>query len=218
MASVMLLGTAVDAWTDWKYDADMSTNRFGVFEPLLDANERYLPLLKGGFSTGFGETMDIIFRIVDQTAAETLNKDIVALLSSPDWRPHIVAIVTMYVARDSCEPDTFDAAWMALHGGSWVSPQICLVLSLIDPGFGDRALRMITASTEIVPDAGLSIIHSHVAQGPAGVDRESTKLHKALRYCLDGTQTGEGGDYDGGGIAHIWRQYFLQYFESDRQA
>jgi hypothetical protein len=95
---------------------------------------RYLVLLNLGSVTDSVEAL----RVIGACAAE--EADIAALLADANWRPHLVACAAI-LQRAGDPAALVEALWRRLAGGSWVSPQIAATLSLVDPGFGARALR-----------------------------------------------------------------------------
>ena len=56
----------------------------------------------------------------------------------PNWRFHIIAGVAVLYRRDA---DLVEDLWQTIDNGSFVSPQLCAVASIIDPNFRENAER-----------------------------------------------------------------------------
>jgi hypothetical protein len=90
-------------------------------------------------------------RIVrEAVGAQEVEPTIRAMLADPNWRPNLVAAVAVLFLP----PDGRLAAplWQALDEGSWVSPQLAVVLSLHDPGFAEAAIRRAWRQCPMTPE------------------------------------------------------------------
>lgn len=143
-----------------------------------------------------------------------------AMFRDTNWRPHLVACVTLLLEPSgSVEPSLLDALWETLNAGSWVSPQLVVVASLLDPAFADRSGARLRAGCPISTPR-LTAAQRHHAMGP-GIDvlrsgKEAGALI-AMRQQLDPPllqpatndprldellQTAD----DGGALAVAWRR------------
>jgi hypothetical protein len=63
------------------------------------------------------------------------------MLQGRNWRPHLVASVAVLLSPDRVSYAS--ALWRTFDYGSWVAPQLAVVLYLSDPEFGREARRRI---------------------------------------------------------------------------
>ncbi len=198
-------------------------NEFGVFAPVFESAHGYLALLH----LSAEDSTDAV-RLVRQCAVADIDRSAtLGLLRDLNWRPTLVAAV----AAAFLPPDSriADALWHRFDSGSWVVPQIAIVLSAIDPDFQTQARRRLEAhcpldSTDL---RALTMIERHSAAGPAGGTERSAKAASALENIVAAifpqpvwlapiVATSEhqalvASDIDaGGGIAQRWGERFTQ--------
>ncbi len=198
-------------------------NEFGVFAPVFESPHGYLALLHLS-----AEDSTEAVRLVRQCAVADIDRSaILGLLGDVNWRPTLVAAV----AAAFLPPDSriTDALWHRFDSGSWVVPQVAVVLSVVDPEFQTHARRRLEAhcpldSTEL---RALTMIERHSAAGPAGGAERSAKAASALEKIVAAISpqpvwlssivaTSEhqalvASDVDAGGeIAQRWGERFIQ--------
>lgn len=109
-----------------------------AFEPLF-TDAQYLSLL-GPSSPD--RTLVLLKAAIE--ASTDLDADLVALLGDLNWRPALVAATAIVMAPAlgpaRVGPATMEALWARLDAGSWVAPQLLVVLARVDPRFEERAL------------------------------------------------------------------------------
>ena len=198
-------------------------NEFGVFAPVFESPHGYLALLH----LSAEDSTDAV-RLVRQCAVADIDRSsILGLLRDLNWRPTLVAAVAAaFLPSDS--RITY-ALWHRLDSGSWVVPQIAVVLSAVDPDFQTQARRRLEAhcpidSTEL---RALTVIERHSAAGPAGGTERSAKAASALENIVAAISPQPGwlapivttpehqalvaSDVDAGGsIAQRWGERFTQ--------
>ena len=79
-------------------------------------------------------------------------------------------------------------AWRAFDSGSWVSPQLAAMLSLVDPDFATLAIDRLERGCPLSHDQDyeiLSELERHSAEGPSGGYLRSCKAAAALLALLD---------------------------------
>lgn len=156
---------------------------FGVFAPVFEsAAHGYLALL----NLSADDSADAV-RLVRQCAAADIDRSaILGLLSDLNWRPTLVAAV----AAAFPPPDTriTAALWHRFDAGSWVTPQIGVVLSAIDPDFLTHARERLEARCPVDHSGlrSLTTLERHSAAGPAGVTERSAKAASSLQSILFG--------------------------------
>jgi len=136
----------------------------------------YLELLN--FGEGSEAAIDLLVSIIDNHA--NFDREVIALLADFNWRPQLVGAVA--VAMQCATPRSIKGIWKALDMGSWVSPQLAAVASLVDNEFEAHARRRLEARCPIKPDrlTGTDWLLRHVAAGPESVDSHADKAMSAL--------------------------------------
>ena len=109
--------------------------------------------------------------------------DIIELLGDSNWRPHLVASVAIMISGYHSE--AVRLLWRRVDTGSWVTPQLCATLSLINPEFLQQARSRLVSGCPL--DATelreMDPAERHSAAGPAGILQRSSKAASAL-MCL----------------------------------
>jgi hypothetical protein len=199
------------------------SNEFGVFAPAFEPPHGYLALLH----LSAEDSSDAV-RLVRQCAVADIDRSaILGLLGDLNWRPTLVAAVAAALLPP--DPRITNALWHRLDSGSWVVPQIAVVLSGVDPDFQTQARRRLEAHCPL--DSNdlwvLSMIERHSAAGPGGDTERSAKAASALETIVAGISpqpawlapivaTSEhqalvASDVDAGGsIAQRWGERFTQ--------
>lgn len=154
--------------------------KFGPFARVFDRGELRVPghlVLMN--TTKPEETAVVVRRIEGVLQAGGYEGGLRALLSDVNWRPHLVGAVAMVLMDD---PLPFVAGlWQAVRHGSWMSPQLLLVLSAVDPDFwsacDDRAACWFDIQR---PPGAMSAAAAHSARGPGNVSSRAGKELSAL--------------------------------------
>jgi len=135
----------------------------------------YLTLLRPG-----AEASEAVDRIRDALNSSGALTEIVALLQDVNWRAQLVGAVALLVGER--KPELLKALWDAADQGSWVSPQLAAVASMVDSEFEEHARRRLEARCPINSSrlVGLDWAHRHFAAGPESVSTHSAKLLSAL--------------------------------------
>lgn len=148
---------------------------FGPFERIL---EGYLTLLH--LDRRASRVIAAIARIVRD--AHDSPPYIERMLADPDWRPQLIgAVATLCTPM----PSPFvPYLWNAVDRGSWVAPQIAVVLLLVDPRFAEAAKRRVMAGCTVIEPSIRSRLLRHVMTGPAPTPERSAKNLSALLGLL----------------------------------
>jgi hypothetical protein len=153
---------------------------FGTFAPVFETAHGYLALL----NLSADDSADAV-RLVRQCAVADTNRDsILSLLADLNWRPTLVAAVAAaFLPQDS---RITDALWHRVDAGSWVVPQIVVILATIDSGFELRARQRLEAHCPLDSSElrALTMVERHSAAGPAGGTERSAKTASVLETIL----------------------------------
>lgn len=155
-------------------------NDFGAFAPVFESAHGYLALL----NLSSDDSLEAV-RLVHRCAAIDPDRtSILALLSDLNWRPTLVAAVS--AAFMPLDTRILDALWHRFDAGSWVVPQIAVILATIDPAFQIQARQRLEAHCPL--DASelraLTMPERHSAAGPASGAQRSAKAASALQAIL----------------------------------
>ena len=152
---------------------------------------------------------------------------VLRMLRDINWRPNMVAAVSTYYRA---YPSTITQMWAALDAGSWVTPQLAVVLSIRDTEFTRQAIARLNRGCPVSDDPEYRVetaAAQHSAQGPAGSQGRSAKSASSLFAILQADSPDEpntialaddadlqrliANDVDrGGAIAISWRDKLLE--------
>ncbi len=110
---------------------------------------------------------------------------VITLLRDPSWGPQLVGAVATYASPFA---SAVTQAWRAFDSGSWVSPQLAAMLSLVDPDFATLAIDRLEQRCPLSHDQDyeiLSAMERAIAQGTSGGYLRSCKAAAALLALLD---------------------------------
>lgn len=105
-------------------------------------------------------------------------EDTLRLLDDRGWREHLGAALSFYLCPRR-HPAILRAIWKAMAGGSWVSPQLLVVLSQRDPDFGPRLEELLSQGVQM--EGSGDPMADHVHQGPGD---SSSRLGKIAAAAL----------------------------------
>lgn len=188
---------------------------FGNFAPLFGSGAPYLGLLHL-----MKPPIDLL-RSAILVSGDTLAEHIEPLLAHENWRPQLVGISAMLMAKNI---ESLPALWMAIDRPSWVSPQLTAAASLLDPTFETGARLRLERRCRLEIGSGHEAWtpERHSTLGPNSWFGHSAKLMTSLialygQMFPDSEWLAELGNepdvvelcasdtHDGGGIALEWR-------------
>jgi hypothetical protein len=157
---------------------NMSAVDFGPFNTAFESTGLDVP----GYLTLLNLQDDhaqlVIDRIAQALQAGRTQEWVTAMLTDFNWRPHLVAAMALLLDQ-SRSLDT-SPLWVAIDGGSWVTPQLVVTALFSDATFATKAAqRMETGCLIHVPPA-LDPILRHVATGPSGPTGRSGKMAASI--------------------------------------
>jgi hypothetical protein len=156
---------------------------FGAFSPVFETAHGYLALL----NLSADDSADAV-RLVRQCAATDVGRaSVLTLLADLNWRPTLVAAVA--AAFLPSDTGITEALWHRIDAGSWVVPQIAVVLAAIDPDFELHARQRLEAHCPLDSSElrALTMVERHSAAGPAGGTERSAKTVSVLQTLLSAT-------------------------------
>jgi len=117
----------------------------GPFAALFRDERGYVTLLSLGPEAL--PTLQFIADVVRQNPG--YRRSVLSLRRDPGWRLHLVAAIAVLLSRDPI--DLTLPLWEAMDHGSWVAPQLGVVLSICDPGFISHAKQRIAMGCPVAP-------------------------------------------------------------------
>lgn len=174
---------------------------------------------------------DTVVKVIELIREATLEQHseaaIIALMQDVNWRPHLVGSIAAYFRRSDLSRIQM---WRAMDAGSWVTPQIAAILSIICDDFVEYSIERLAAGCRLTNDQEYSVpnaLERHVAQGPAGDHQRSAKMASSLLAMLRTVHASDvrvglmennvalqnllaGDEDDSGALATSWRERFLE--------
>ena len=139
--------------------------------------------------------------LMSEYPREEVERDICLVLDATGWRPHLVACVALLCGYTT--PKTLWYLWRAIEADSWVSPQLVVTASLVDPEFANNA-EWILLSTHLQPKAA-GALGAMLAERLGPEDELPEDVEQAV-------QRGSAHPDDPAGIARTWKQAALRAF------
>ncbi len=117
----------------------------GIFNEFWDGvHPHHLPFLHPHDSPNLTISLQRLNAILEKNSESSILEGTRHLLADHNWRTHLVACFVLLRLSPQTRSALFDSFWERLTLGSWVSPQISVVLSLMDRDFkmkGEKVLR-----------------------------------------------------------------------------
>ena len=152
----------------------MAFEQFGPYASIFASGTSYLSLLR----LCSEETEPTIDRIQSALGKNAHAQGIHAMLSEPNWRPHLVAALAITLNRG--EFFNFNPLWCAIDAGSWVTPQLVVTALFSDPAFASQVVSRIETHCSVTPPQIGVMIERHSATGPAGLQERRAKMAASL--------------------------------------
>lgn len=183
--------------------------KLGVFDSFWDNQPNHLPLLR--LRTDMSEpkefnlkkSIQLIDQILDNQTPDEIYVDLVRMLADKNWRPHLVAFVTVLKLDPPEQQKYIGHLWKCLCIGTWVSPQLLVTLSKIDFNFDEKSAR-------ILKDSGIEQFSAaYLSEGEMNernftYEITTNKILNTLRYLKERTYDQDIDDDNGGDIAKGW--------------
>jgi hypothetical protein len=180
--------------------------KWGCFNPLFEAGAYYLPLLQLSTDATSGIAIRLIANIVREQPS--YREDVVALLDSPNWRTHLIASIAILLSGDSGH--FVPSLWATFDRGSWVAPQLAVVISICDLQFASHARQRLAGARSLAPQLSAKSVAS-LLQVLSTISSECQWAEQTKR--ASDVQTVLQADVDmSGKIAAYWAENLRQRF------
>ena len=146
-----------------------------------------------------------LYSILKSNSDEDVNEGIRQLLESEDWRPHLVASISILSFDSKRRNEFIGLLWDRIVRGSWTSPQILVILSIVDCDFKSKASKIINDGFTVSYSQLTSIEH-HVSRGGTSSKMASAKVVAVINFILNRTMTDSNDSDQGASIAENWEE------------
>lgn len=190
----------------------IKTMVFGVFNSFWDEHPNHLPFLNLRESLDDPKEWNLqisiakLYSILKAHSDGDINEGIRQLLKSDDWRPHIVALISILSFDSQRRNEFIDLLWDRLSRGSWTSPQILVVLSIIDKDFKSKASKIISEGFTVNYGQLTSSIEHQVSRGGTSTKEASAKVVAVINFILNKHMTDSVDSDQGASIAKNWTE------------
>lgn len=194
---------------------------FGVFNDFWNGHPNHLPFLNlydisnPPEEWNLTKSIDRLDFIISKNSSKEIVTGIRLLLMNEDWRPHIVACLATLKIDKNLQSEIKIELWKRLKSGSWASPQILVILSIIDSEFNVRAQEIFENGFKITY-LKMPAHEHHSARGPAGLSIDNKKVIASINYLLNGVITDSIENDNGGSIAKNWKENLLGLIENNK--
>jgi hypothetical protein len=188
----------------------MSELDFGIFKGFWNGHPNHLPLM--GLNNdnnqpaewNLNKSLERLDLICDENDQELIIEGIHKLLKNEDWRPHLVAIMASFKLSPEEQQKLIPNLWIRLEKGSWISPQILSVLSIIDTQFELKAKEILNNgfSIDFLP---MGMAEHHSARGPENSKGASEKVISSIKSLIENQNDDFG-----------WKGKLIQLIENKR--
>ncbi|QNR23920.1 hypothetical protein [Croceimicrobium hydrocarbonivorans] len=161
------------------------------------------------------KSIERLDHIVSESSGSQIANGIRLLLKNEDWRPHLVAALAILKIDKDLQFELKSNLWSRLKSGSWVSPQILVILSLIDSEFNLKAKEICENGFEI-SYSEMPMHEHHFARGPAGLRVDNKKVVASVEYLLNGVIIDSRENDNGGSLAKGWKENLFKLIDNKR--
>lgn len=189
--------------------------KFGVFNSFWDGQPNHLPFLSleidqsetGAFS--LGKSLDLISKIISENADEDIHKGINLMLADSNWRIHLVSFMVILKLNQKDQIKFIHPLWKMLCLGTWVSPQLVVILSKLDSNFKQKSKRILdnknltNIQLEYLEDEDLKNVQF-------GFELAESKILSSLNYLVEGSLLKVIEDDNGAKIAENWNKQLIK--------
>lgn len=199
----------------------MSIPEYGVFADFWNGQPNHLPLLNLfdppnlPAEWSLTKSLDRLDSILSTKSAKSVRQGIHLLLKSDNWRPHLVAAVAILKVGKEEKTKLKGTLWKRLNQGSWVTPQILVVLSMIDDEFVELA-RDIRVKGYAKGPVNLPSLTDHLAKGPVELTVQQSKTMAAAEYLVSGVLVDTDENDQGASHAKHWKSSLLGLIDAGK--
>lgn len=193
----------------------------GIFTNFWDGRPHHLPFLSltalpcdETQNCNLQWSISKLEAILQSNPDPTIAEGIRLLLQQDNWRMHLVGAVSMLLIKKATREDLIGLFWERLSKGSWVSPQLLVVLSISDKSF--------TSKGQIILEQGLKI--HYAARSPmdhpwstAGIPTtiSENKIMAVINYLLYDVIEDNDDNNHAGSLAKNWEERLYDLMDAN---
>ena len=191
---------------------------FGVFNIFFEGSFDHLSLLlleNEGFDPeggGLSRQINTMRKLFLENPVEQILEGIELLMREGNWRLHLLASLAYMFLDDAPGQRISERFWKTIHEGSWVSPQILVVLSKKDREFVSRGKKILESDTPVIQiqrtpiPKDIADYYRHATERERQYSfEEEYKVRTALEYLIFG-RIDESVRSIGGSKARQWNE------------
>lgn len=168
---------------------------FGIFNDFWVNHPQHLPFLsftESDFepkSFGLNSSISNLELILKRNSLEDIKKDVIELLVTSNWRTHLVASIALTLLKKEHTNDLLEHFWHRINKGSWVVPQLLVVLSIVDSEFRVKAENIIKEESNYL----LSNSDLHHSSRKVFDQKKIASLNYLLKGIVSDTSESDSG-------------------------
>lgn len=199
----------------------MSQMEFGVFSSFWDGHPNHFPFLNlreskdDPIEWNLQRSISKLYSILNSHTSSDINAGVRQLIESENWRTHLIASISILSFESERRNAFCGMLWDRLSRGSWISPQILVVLSIIDSDFKTKAERILDEGFT-VNYSNLSSTEHHTFRGGTSSKVASDKIVAAINYILNKKIIESMYSDEGASIAKGWSENLTELILSGR--
>lgn len=188
----------------------MSVVGFGIFNSFWDEGPKHMSLLRLLISNDIeiessrDSSLECVYSILRNNPVESIIDGIKLLIENPDWRPDLVACIALLALTPTNRERVLDLYWKRLNIGSWVSPQLVVTLSTVDPDFISRIDSLYKEE-----------FHSPNSE-PRATALSNRKVQAAVEFILTNEVNHDRNFDSGASIASGWKTNLLKLIDEGK--
>lgn len=183
---------------------------FGIFEKFWNGHPNHLPFLyltqtkDNSIEWNLEINLNLVNNILKNRAIDSIIEGLKLLLQNDNWRPHLLALISILQLRTDIRNKFVGLLWHRLGKSSWVSPQILVVLSVIDKQFTTTANEVLLNGLNRTITK-MDSVGKYIESCLYGPNVTEKKIIAAIQYLLTGKVKVSNDNDRGGEISKEWK-------------
>ena len=186
--------------------------KFGTFDNFWDNQPNHLPLLSLRIDLSdtenfnLGKSLKLIDEIISENSSEAIYNDKKIMLAELNWRPHLVAFITILKLEKSDQQKFIGYLWKRLCLGTWVSPQLLVTLSEVDFNFKEKSELILNNDVGLTKFREKYLTEQELSERKFNYELTDNKILNSLRYLKNGEFLTDIDDDNGAKITQNWNE------------
>ncbi len=184
----------------------------GIFKNFWDNQPNHLPFLNliidlsDTKTFNLGKSLRLVDKIISESSTEDIYNDTKSMLTELNWRPHLVAFITILKLEKIDQQKFIGYLWKRLCLGTWVSPQLLVTLSKIDFNFKEKSELILEDNIGLSKFRENYLTKQELSERKFNYEMTDNKILNSLRYLTGEKVLTEIDDDNGADIAQNWNE------------